>query len=222
MAELVIELFEQTIAGLRARPLSDAERAATRAPLPPPMLPNNEALPTVCYVGNEFKSLASATEGFEWLDEAKRDARQPKLGFIATEPGSALTLRLDTSALKPPADKLWGTVVRLAHLKSYERMGAGDVTCVQGCKCEPSRFDGHHEVRNSQVHHHSFVVELGGAECVLRVAVASETRSGEHKVKVTGVIVHEDQRKASYLARPYKADGSKPASTHRRRARSDL
>ena len=201
MAELVIELFEQTIAGLRARPLSDAERAATRAPLPPPMLPDNEALLTVCYTADGFKGLATGAEGFEWRDEARKDARQPKLGFIATEPGSALTLRLDTSALKPPSNPDWGTVVKLGHLKSYEKMGVGDVTCVQGCKCEPTQFNGHHEVHNSQVHHHSFVIELGGDECVLRVAVADATSSGEHKVKVTGVIVHEDRRKASYLAR---------------------
>jgi hypothetical protein len=199
MAELVIELFEQTIASLRARPLSDAERAATRAPLPPPMLPDNEALPTVCYAADGFKGLATDVQGFEWRDEARKDARQPKLGFIATEPGAALTLRLDTSALKPPSNPDWGTVVKLGHLKSYEHMGSADVTCVRGCKCAPSRFDSHHEVRNSQVHHHSFVIELGGAECVLRVQVADATSSGEHKVKVTGVIVHEDRRKASYL-----------------------
>ena len=172
------------------------------APVPPPMLPDNEALPTICYVGDTFKRLASSIEGFEWRDEACKDARQPKLGFVATEPGAALTLRLDTSALKPPSNPDWGSVVKLGILKSYQLMGTADVTCSRGCACEPTRFDGHHEVHNSQVHYHSFVVELGGDECVLRVSVANATRSGEHKVKVTGVVVHEDRRTAWYLSAP--------------------
>jgi hypothetical protein len=204
MAELVIELFEQTIAGLQARPLSAAEQSAMRTPLPPPLLPNNEALPTVCYVGDDFKGLVAASDGFEWLDEqgAKQGTRQSKLGYVASAVGAKLELRLNTSALRPPADVLWATVVRLAHLKSYMHMGTADVSCVRGCKCKASRLDGHHNLHHSQVYYHSLIVDLGGVECVLDITVANETRSGEHKVKLTGVIVHEDRQNVWYLIAP--------------------
>ena len=33
-------------------------------------------------------------------------------------------------------------IVYIMHLKSYEGMGAADVTCVSGCTCGPFKLDG--------------------------------------------------------------------------------
>ncbi len=52
--------------------------------------------------------------------------------------------------------------------RSYERMGKANVTCVQGCRCEPSILNGHTTHRHSQLEMHSFYATQSD-KCIIRI-----------------------------------------------------
>jgi hypothetical protein len=82
------------------------------------------------------------------------------------------------------------TVIQLAYLRSYNKMGKAEVRCSGGCSCRPMLVDGHHSSRTSTI----FLLRVqpsAGARCVVSVTVMSDTRSGGHKFKVTGVMASE-------------------------------
>jgi hypothetical protein len=80
------------------------------------------------------------------------------------------------------------TSLALAYLSSYEHMGIMEVTCIEGCACASHRIDGHHTRPESQTTLHVIEVTRAPA-CKLRFNVLGETKSGEYKVKLIGVIV---------------------------------
>lgn len=194
MAELILHLFEQVITGLtQVRSLDALDTQIVHQPLPPAMLPENEVKATVCFSGDSFKATVLSAQGFTWMDDSKSPMQQ-KFGYISTVPGSQLTIRLaETSKMAKSSDPSWGTVVRLGHLKSYEHMGIAQVGCVTGCACAQTQFDGHQLARNSLLHYHSFLVELNSDECLLNITVTNHTHSGEHKVKISSIIVVSTQ-----------------------------
>ncbi|PRW61115.1 hypothetical protein C2E21_0584 [Chlorella sorokiniana] len=90
--------------------------------------------------------------------------------------------------LVPPMFKNVAAV--LAYLVSYEHMGQAEVSCVSGCNCTTYKLDGHITERVSQTSMQT--MELSRAEkCRLRITILNETSSGEHKVKVMGLIISE-------------------------------
>jgi hypothetical protein len=86
------------------------------------------------------------------------------------------------------------TVVQLAYLRSYQQMGKAEVRCSGGCSCRPALVNGHHSSRTSTIHLLR-VQPSAGAQCVVSVTVLSDTRSGGHKFKVTGVMANEVHNK---------------------------
>ena len=65
------------------------------------------------------------------------------------------------------------------------------VTCEGDCVCPNSTLDGHQTERNSLVHLFNFYTTQG-KDCVVVVTVLAETLSGQHKVKLSGIMVSEE------------------------------
>ena len=55
-------------------------------------------------------------------------------------------------------------MLAVAYLRSYENMGTFELTCVEGCSCEPLILDGHHEPKNSQTHMEMHQVTPAGGQ----------------------------------------------------------
>ena len=81
-------------------------------------------------------------------------------------------------------------LLELAYLRSYEHMGVAVLRCQSGCECDELQIDAHQEERSSQVHLQTLFASQS-ARCVLSLTVAGNSSSGEHKFKVTGLIVSE-------------------------------
>lgn len=156
------------------------------APLPPPLWPgNNEISSERCFIGPAFKSAVTTTESFTWINEAK--GARPRWGMVAKTPGALLQLKFNSMAVgKGDAS----VVALLAYLKSYHHMGQAEVSCVSGCSCAPVLLQGHTKEKHSQQELLKFMVSQS-AECVVQVKVLPDTESGEHKVKLTGLVVSE-------------------------------
>ncbi|GFH18797.1 uncharacterized protein HaLaN_15658 [Haematococcus lacustris] len=211
MADLVIQLFADATKGpSRRRPAHAAHNA-----LPPPMIPGNwESRSDKCFIAS-----------FSWMNDQAPDKRA-KWGFIASQPGAQIRLKLDTttsakSLLEGAQDQDLVTI-EVAHLRSYAGMGMASVECLSGCTCSPTILDGHHQARVSLVALHE-VVATQAAQCVLQVTVLAGTKdpTGGHKVKLTGVMVSDeggvDSRKAKGLgvfgALDYVTSGLGPKNT---------
>ena len=212
LAELALHLLNTTAQALRAEdaaaalapppaaaaaaPAEPSSLSRTMAPdfIPDPMIPGNyESGSAACLVGAPFFTDAvKRRQGFEWLNEAKGARLRP--GFIATAVDSVLTIAVDTSAPKGGGGGGGGAATSrfarldLMYLSSYEHMGRASVTCASGCTCAPSTLNGHTTARSSQVLVFPLNVSRSAA-CALEVRVLPESDSGEHKVKLTGLIV---------------------------------
>lgn len=67
------------------------------------------------------RSQLVSAHGFAWVNEGT--AAKPKPGYVATQPGSRLRLRVDTdrsSLGSPPGERV---ALYLHHLRSYQHMG---------------------------------------------------------------------------------------------------
>ncbi|KAG2493913.1 hypothetical protein HYH03_007849 [Edaphochlamys debaryana] len=76
------------------------------------------------------------------------------------------------------------------HLRSYEHMGMASISCVSGCTCVPVTVDALCSQQWSQVYLAGISVSQA-RECVMELQVLNETKSGEHKFKVSGLVVSE-------------------------------
>ena len=77
----------------------------------------------------------------------------------------------------------------IGHLKSYERMGQALVSCVSGCTCAPTIFDGHSPTSTASQEFWAYVAVTQSEQCVFEVASLSVTKSGQNKVKVTSLLL---------------------------------
>eukprot|EP00195_Chlamydomonas_chlamydogama_P016102 CAMPEP_0202891718 /NCGR_PEP_ID=MMETSP1392-20130828/1712_1 /ASSEMBLY_ACC=CAM_ASM_000868 /TAXON_ID=225041 /ORGANISM="Chlamydomonas chlamydogama, Strain SAG 11-48b" /LENGTH=508 /DNA_ID=CAMNT_0049575555 /DNA_START=27 /DNA_END=1553 /DNA_ORIENTATION=+ len=201
-AELAMHLVDKVVAGLTVKPLSPEEEAVPPLKLPQPMIPNNfESVSDKCFISQHFTDTVVGKDGWEWINESKTE--RPKWGFVSKVPGSVLKIKIDTRATAAPltaggtavagqAGVSTGEVlVELAYLKSYEHMGKAKVECVSGCTCNAPVLDGHCVERNSQLHLFNFYVSQA-AECIIAITVLPETTSGEHKIKIAGVMLSEE------------------------------
>jgi hypothetical protein len=119
-------------------------------------------------------------------DRPLHDARRPTPRPCAPPPP---LLQLDTRqvGLKPIS-----TVnLLIAFLKSYEHMGVARIECVSGCQCRPRLVDAHQAQRESTTHLHSLPLSQSG-NCTIAVSVTDTSNSGEHKFKVSGLIMQDE------------------------------
>lgn len=87
-----------TLASVRARPVTPEERQEASEPLPPPMLQNNwESASDKCFIGPSFVQSVIESTNWEYRDEGK-DKSRPKLGYISTTPGSILKIKVNTTS----------------------------------------------------------------------------------------------------------------------------
>ena len=77
----------------------------------------------------------------------------------------------------------------IGHLKSYERMGQALVTCVSGCTCKPTVFDGHNPASFASQEFWAYVAVTQSTQCVFEVASLGVTKSGQNKIKVTSLLL---------------------------------
>ncbi|KAL4856603.1 hypothetical protein ACK3TF_003052 [Chlorella vulgaris] len=191
LADMVSTFLTQIMDDLDRHPLEAADDVAAAAELVPPMYRGNyPAKSNACLMGSQFKPLAVTTEGFAWINEGTAD--KPKQGWVATAPGSVLEFDVATD-ITPGNESFIGSAsvaAAIVYLSSYEHMGQAEVSCVEGCTCQSKTLNGHMTGLGTQ--QSIMLVELSlAARCRLRVMVLPDTSSGEHKVKVTGIIVSE-------------------------------
>ncbi|KAG2493912.1 hypothetical protein HYH03_007848 [Edaphochlamys debaryana] len=189
MADLAVHLIQRTALGLLFEPLDLEELVSTVESLPPPMYPGNVPPDrTTCSVGDAFKPLVVLAEGFEYINEGT--AEKPKPGYVTTTPGSRLRIKVDTDRSGIGSDPNGIVNVYIHHLRSYQHMGCASIECVSGCLCIPIGVNAKSQETWSQVYLSRLSVTQS-KECIVQVTVVNHTYSGEHKFKVTGVVVAE-------------------------------
>lgn len=193
LAELAMQLVNQTAEALARGGAAAAAWAAAPPPellaVPPPMLPDNWESPTdSCLIGNNFVAAVTEHSGFEWVNEDPKHTR-PKWGWVAKAVGSRLGITINTTAAGQK-DKQGDIQIELLYLQSYEHMGTASINCTSGCTCQGATLDGHTTHKSSQLHVIDFRVSQADA-CVITVTVLNGTSSGEHKVKVAGIVTSE-------------------------------
>ena len=179
--------------------------------LPPPMhsgLPVR--LPLACYVWGINYRLNFKHYGYRLLappPTLKTDGwantleqRTSRAGALRVNPGlranvsgAELIVQLDTrraldalAAADPTLSELAGAsspVVQLEYLSSRDGgMGTLEVSCLSGCTCATGRFDAHAKAAGRGSRHVLGCLPVSeAAACVMRLAVATATSSGEHK-----------------------------------------
>jgi hypothetical protein len=69
--------------------------------------------------------------------------------------------------------------------------GVAEISCSQGCTCEAHTLDAHQAKRESTTQLHPIVVTQAPA-CLINITVAESTSSGEHKLKISGLIMMDE------------------------------
>ncbi|KAI3426970.1 hypothetical protein D9Q98_006914 [Chlorella vulgaris] len=199
IAEMVVLHMRRVLEDLHHRPYNAADEAVSSAPLRPPMLRNNwPSQNNSCLVGKLFKQQVVAAKGFEWVNEGTQD--KPKWGYVGKHPNATLRFTVNTATATAAASTEGGvaidvtqipTHVGVLYLRSYQGMGMFELSCVAGCTCEPFKLDGWMEFKASQEYHAAWPVSRS-EKCVIEARILNETTtSGDHKAKLTGVIVSE-------------------------------
>ena len=99
---------------------------------------------------------------------------------------SLATLQVNNSGCPDPKMEV---TLGIGHLKSYEHMGQALVSCVSGCICKPTVFDGHNPASTASQEFWAYVAVTQSEQCVFEVASLSITKSGQNKVKVTSLLL---------------------------------
>jgi len=211
LGELAAQYILNGAASVQSAPFTRVEEDKVSAPLPPPALDHNlESNLDKCLLGEVLQSVVvQPVQGWSWTDEGRK-----KWGYVAASVGAVLKFRfssvMDGGSMGGPAGGTAAaagggggggqqaagqglTLVRLAYLKSYAHMGAASVTCLSGCSCNSTIMEGHLGGldKSSQLHMHETHVTQS-EDCVLAITVLAATQSGEHKVKVSGLVIAED------------------------------
>ena len=95
-------------------------------------------------------------------------------------------VQVDNSGCPDPNMKV---TLGIGHLKSYEHMGQALVTCISGCTCEPTVFDGHNPATLASQEFWAYVAVTQSSQCVFEVISLDVSKSGQHKVKVTSLLL---------------------------------
>ncbi|KAF6266240.1 hypothetical protein COO60DRAFT_1632898 [Scenedesmus sp. NREL 46B-D3] len=192
IADMAVHLLQQTAMGLLLHPLGRQDKELLQERLPPPMHAGNwEAKNLMCTYGEAFKPLVdtSASSGWLFINEGKRGAA--KWGYISSTPGSRGG---GTAAAAAEQDDGAGDEkmnVMLAYLKSYEGMGMAKFECTAGCSCEPKpQVDALHALPQSTIYLVRLLVSQA-ARCEISVTLLQDSSSGQHKFKVSGIMMNE-------------------------------
>ncbi|GIL55253.1 hypothetical protein Vafri_10837 [Volvox africanus] len=200
MADLAVYLIQQTAVGMLLRPFGAEDEEAFLEALPEPMYPDNKAPDApMCIMYDAFKPMVIEARGWEYLDEGIPG--KPKVGFIATTPGSRLVMRINTDRSRTGQIPDSRVSVWVQHLKSYTHMGIAQFRCISGCQCEPHVEDAHIDRRVSQLYVFRMDVTQS-AQCDIEAEVLSSTKSGENKFKIAGVVIAEGSSR-NYLSTLY-------------------
>jgi hypothetical protein len=98
MAELTYAVFQRTYQDLLVRPVTTEEKQEAAVALPPPMhVDNYETIDDRCLIGHRFTERVVKRDGFEWINEAP-ESKRPKWGYVATQPGAQLQVKVNTMA----------------------------------------------------------------------------------------------------------------------------
>lgn len=171
--------------------------------LPPPLNPETaqEDWPTFCAHDAGINSIVEETKGWSFVDEGSNIcAGCHKYGLKATDVGSTLVLRINSSVLTGVNDT---TKVMLAvtFLRSYSPdMGKARVECIFGCTCTPYTIDA----KNSRPVSELFTerMEIGAAtNCMIRLTILQETSTGGHKFRLASLAAHKADKilNSSYI-----------------------
>ena len=148
----------------------------------------------------------SSQHGWAYVE---KENEKLKPGLVAFDPGASVEVSyLLESAGIASADSF----ALVEYLTSYEHMGQASVSCTAGCSCITELIDAHSSKQRTSIiaTHRVPITEsaAGGPWCVLRVVVLDGTSSGEHKFKLTGLLVGavdtKDARRLSVI--PYASD----------------
>jgi hypothetical protein len=144
----------------------------------------------MCIHNEELKQYVVSADGWDFKDEA-RPGQKPKLGYVSTQPGSILKIKLNT--VVPGKERSAPVAVILAYLKSYAHMGIAHISCVGGCACTGHDLDGQQGQRESTTHLHR-IVTTQHEECTIAVIVTRKTssRPAENKFKISGVMLSDE------------------------------
>lgn len=190
-SDLAIAFLQQTAIDLIHRPFGQADEERIGRDLPPPMLEGNYEMKTAsCFWAESLIEMVEPPHtGWEFVNEGT--VERPRWGFLTTTAGSVLKIKIDSRI--PYA--AWGTttigetrrVIQILFLYSYQHMGIVNVTC-QGCACDEKQIDAHDPVGQSSTIWGADFSVTQAEECFITLRVLSETRSGEHKFRLAGLI----------------------------------
>ena len=111
------------------------------------------------------------------------DRQHRKFGFISETAGSPLQLRV-----KLPRSGKYDILV--GYLRSYERMGTANISCVHGCTCTPLIANGTHEGRNSLTKYTAMAVTAHNPDqCAVAFARMAPEKGPIGKFKVMSIVV---------------------------------
>ena len=158
--------------------------------------------------------IVRASNGWHFID---MDGPKHKPGWVSNQAGSILIVSVDVSYISGSFDNgiggdggsfgersSGGVDIILSFLSSYEQMGLAQVSCISGCKCQQSTYDGHvTEFRHSIPKDHSIIglsLTQGYSRCLIQLEVLSDTHSQSHKVKLLQVAVKTYINASQYLS----------------------
>ncbi|KAK3286862.1 DNA polymerase alpha subunit B [Cymbomonas tetramitiformis] len=159
-----------------------------------------------CYRAESLHDIVVDKGGWEYIVEGT--SANPKPGYAAYTPGKAITLQVDSRpasnmTAKHGADVL-AMKISIGYLQSYEHMGKAALSC-ENCKCEPygeslhsskedelgrRLIDAHMDLRESTLGMW-FMKISEHAECRIKLETVEDTTSGEHKFKITNIVLGE-------------------------------
>lgn len=129
-----------------------------------------------------------SADGFAYASsEIVKNRTVWKPGWIARTPGATLDFAVAASFQGAPAGA--NATLKAVFLRSYEHMGIAQLTCLSGCACDGVELQGH-GTEHVSVEDSASMNVTQAHECVLRLAVQPETRSGEHKVKLISLTAY--------------------------------
>ena len=191
MADMVVYLLQQTAVDLLVHPLTPAEVAASRAPLPPPMFAGNEASAgQVCAQGKNMSTYVVQSDGWQ-LVAYDKGTKYPTYGYETTSTGKPLVFEVDTTT--PDARR--GAGVILTYTKQQSGIGRARVSCGGGCSCDGATLDGSVPYDQTVL----FLAQINptpAKDCRVSVELDPSSPSGS-KLRISGVAITGDPGEVS-------------------------
>eukprot|EP00271_Cylindrocystis_brebissonii_P008176 TRINITY_DN22181_c0_g1_i1.p1 TRINITY_DN22181_c0_g1~~TRINITY_DN22181_c0_g1_i1.p1 ORF type:complete len:716 (-),score=53.44 TRINITY_DN22181_c0_g1_i1:424-2571(-) len=201
-ADVIVEFFRRAIQGLEERRMLAAIEqseeiisALLKLPAPffqrwyPDAYGRNRVQTQSCYT---YETLLGVTppirrsQGYAFSKDP--DSKLPKPGLATWENGSFVEFELSTIA--DPKIVSFDTpdllaraqaLIEIRYLVSYERMGAVDLSCVEGCSCEPHSIDATITEHWSVPAPFEFPVSQS-KHCVLRLVTRQSPNGSKFKI----------------------------------------